>query len=107
MLAAWQAYQSLYYEKKLKAVVEQRWAEYLAELPEGAEPKMSRVQMSTKVAIEKFDSEEQDVKDEVKAYRQKQPEAPEELGDAERIQEYARYGRSYQIKLNKGITYIS
>jgi len=42
LVAPWQAYQNLFYESKLKPLVEKAWEECLSGCPEGSKPEKSR-----------------------------------------------------------------
>ncbi|KAI0038714.1 hypothetical protein FA95DRAFT_1578040 [Auriscalpium vulgare] len=58
---AHQIYQQIFWQMCLKAVVEDAWAAYVRELPEGEE-KMAEVVFRNKKCRELFDAEDQDVK---------------------------------------------
>jgi hypothetical protein len=65
-----QAYSRLFYEGKLKAIVEQRWTAHIALEPEDAtKNKKPTLQFRNKVIKELYDAEPTEIKKEVEAYR--------------------------------------
>jgi hypothetical protein len=82
LAAPWQAYQSLYYEKKLKALVESAWQEYLSSVPEGSTPKKTRFVVKNELIQRLYAQESDEVKEEVEEYRQKM-----RLGNVDREKE--------------------
>lgn len=73
LLPAWQAYQTLYYEKKLKPLVEEAYSRRTENLPEGKKPK-GRIAIIGEIAREQLENETPEVKAEVEEYRMKEKE---------------------------------
>ena len=78
LLPAWQAYQTLYYEKKLKPLVEEAYSRRTENLPEGKKPK-GRIAIIGEIAREQLENETPEVKAEVEEYRTKLKDEEEPL----------------------------
>jgi hypothetical protein len=73
---AWQAYQSLYYQSKLKPIVNAAYEAYLATIPPNTKPK-TRFVIMNQVVQQSFAEETEEVKAEVEEYRRKLKDGPE------------------------------
>lgn len=74
---AWQAYHSMTYENRWKAVIDQQWATRVDEWKAShADEKMTETRFAfmNKFMKDKFDNETDEVKKEVEEYREKQGE---------------------------------
>lgn len=71
LVQPWQAYQNLYYEDKLKPLVEDAWQAYLTSVPEGSKPEKSRFAAKNELIQDLYAKETDDVKEEVEKHRQK------------------------------------
>ena len=84
-LPAWQAYQALYYEKKLKPLVDEAYKRRTENLPEGTKPK-ARLAIIGEIAREQLENETPEVKAEVEEYRtNSKDEEVEDLSIDERM----------------------
>ena len=89
--APWQAYQKLYYEKKLKSIVDAEYETYVKTSKEGAKVK-TRIQIQTEVCRREYEKESEEVKSEVEAYRKKLTgEGVVGLGGEQQALKYQRY----------------
>jgi hypothetical protein len=89
LLPAWQAYQSLYYEQKLKPLVDEAYKKHTDNLPEGMKPK-PRVAIIGEIAREQLQHETPEVLAEVEDYRMKVKDEPEEPSLKHQIAAYQR-----------------
>jgi hypothetical protein len=78
LLPAWQAYQTLYYEEKLKTLVNEAYSKHIAEVPEGTKRK-ARLAILGEIAREQLQNETPEVKAEVEEYRTKLKDEEEPL----------------------------
>lgn len=67
MMLPWQAYQKLYYESRIKPVVEWEWAAYKANNPDIR--RLERIQHLNKITRRLFEAESDEVKAEVEIHR--------------------------------------
>jgi len=119
--ALWQAYSTLYYQSKLKPLVESAWTSYVKGVKEesashvgdeveggaGKQKKTkSRIKIQNEVVQAKFKTETEEVKAEVEAYvkglKKKKKQSPEQEGNDVLIE---RYQRLVQIHLSQSQTY--
>lgn len=70
MLQPYQAYSQLYYESKLKAIIDEKYKEHLETLPESERKK--RFQFGNSLTKSMYEGESDKVKEEVERYRKKQ-----------------------------------
>lgn len=75
---AYQAYSYLYYNAKLRAIIQPEYATYVAALPEGTEPAESLFAFRNRRLRELLELEPEDVKAAVEAQREKLPTIKEE-----------------------------
>jgi hypothetical protein len=71
-LPSYQAYQQLYYEEKIKDIVEKRWDEHLRSQPgydEDSVPQVPSLAFRNRITRELFADESDEVKDKVEAHR--------------------------------------
>jgi hypothetical protein len=80
LAAPWQAYQNLFYESKLKALVETAWEEYLSTRPEGSKPEKSQFTVKNELIQNLYAEESEEVKEEVERHRQKMREKKSDSG---------------------------
>ena len=76
-LRAWQAYQSLYYQTKLKPIVDAAYKAYLETVPPDTKPEKTCFAIMNQVVQKAFAEEMEEVKAEVEEYRQKVKEVSE------------------------------
>jgi hypothetical protein len=88
-LPAWQAYQSLYYDRKLKTLADEAYTSYIKDIPEGTKPK-GRLAILGEVAREQLQNETPEVKAEVEDYRVKLKEDVEDPSKIDQIEAYQR-----------------
>jgi hypothetical protein len=89
LLPAWQAYQTLYYEEKLKPLVDEAYSRRTENLPEGTKPK-GRLAIIGEIAREQLQNETPEVIAEVEEYRTKLKEEVEGPSKADKIAVYQR-----------------
>lgn len=87
MPAPWQAYQKLYYEKKLKAIVDKEYAEYLKTVKEGEKPK-TRIQIQTEISRREYGKESEQVQLMVEEYRMGLMPEDANQSEEQRVQRY-------------------
>ena len=80
MLPAWQAYQNLYYEQKLKPLIDEAYRKHIENLPEGTKPK-PRVAIIGEIAREQLHLESPEVLAKVEDYCKKVKDESEEPSD--------------------------
>jgi hypothetical protein len=103
-LSVTQAYSRLYYEKKLKAIVDARWARHLTENPTG-HGRGEALRLRNAVIKELFDAETEEVKADVKKKREEGSFSDEDIesdddGEVEAIELQRRNrARRYQRKV--------
>jgi hypothetical protein len=89
MLPAWQAYQTLYYDRKLKTLADDAYTRHIKDIPEGTKPK-GRLTILGKVTREQLQNETPEVKAEVEEYRAKLKEDVEDPSKIDQIEAYQR-----------------
>jgi hypothetical protein len=77
----------LYYETKLKSIIDEEYAAYLASVKDGEKPK-TRIQIQTDVGRREYEKESDEVKTEVEAYRKSLTDGPEDQSEEQRAQKY-------------------
>ena len=77
LVPAWQTYINLYYDEKLKPLVEKAYADHLASLEEGKSPK-PKVVIIGEVAQAMLEDESDEIKDEIENHRQKVKNEPDD-----------------------------
>lgn len=71
LLQPWQAYQNLFYNSKLKPLVESAWETYRAQFPMDTKPPKTRFAVMNELIQELYAAETKEVREQVEAHRQK------------------------------------
>lgn len=89
LVPAWQTYVNLYYEEKLKALVEKAYTDHLASLGEGQNPK-PKVAIMGEVARAMLEQESDEIKEEIEIHRQKVKNEPDNITTSKGLESLQR-----------------